>query len=121
MSIESENQNTAATERLWSHTIGIANRALAVQGTNSAGQRAREEESTGTGVAGVWGELSPGHRLALPCADPIQTGFPTDSAKTKIFVTYHPNKLAFWHQTTAFNYEAERSNDGSWIWKELPD
>ena len=61
MSIQS-NANQAALERLWSHTVGIANGALACEGTDPAtGQRGREEEVPGTGIAGVWG----GHYFIL--------------------------------------------------------
>jgi hypothetical protein len=45
----------AAVERLWSHTVGIANSALVSQGPDpGSGLPAREEESPGTGVAGCW-------------------------------------------------------------------
>jgi hypothetical protein len=48
---------TAANERIWSHTVGIENRALVTRGTDPAtGLRTTELASPGTGVAGVWGE-----------------------------------------------------------------
>jgi hypothetical protein len=50
------NAYDAARERLWSHTVGIANRALVRHGTDPAtGLRAIEQEAPGTGFAGVWG------------------------------------------------------------------
>jgi hypothetical protein len=46
----------AAIERLWSHTVGIANRALAEVGKDpDTGLQATEIEKPGTGVAGLWG------------------------------------------------------------------
>jgi hypothetical protein len=45
----------AAAERLWSYTVGIANRALLRHGTDPvSGLPAREVEAPGTGVAGSW-------------------------------------------------------------------
>jgi hypothetical protein len=46
----------AATERIWSHTVGIANRALAETGKDPVtGLKAYESEKPGTGMAGTWG------------------------------------------------------------------
>ncbi len=43
-------------ERLWSQTVGIANRALVAHGPDPhSGLPAREEESPGTGIARAWG------------------------------------------------------------------
>jgi hypothetical protein len=48
---------SAVVERLWSYTVGIANRAVTALGTDpQSGLPAREEESPGTGVAGKWGK-----------------------------------------------------------------
>lgn len=48
--------NDAGIERLWSHTVGIANSALGVDGTDPyTGRPAHECEAPGTGVAGRWG------------------------------------------------------------------
>jgi len=45
----------AATERIWSHTGGIANRALAETGKDPVtGLKAHESEKPGTGMAGTW-------------------------------------------------------------------
>jgi hypothetical protein len=47
----------AAVERFWSHTVGIVNRALTVEGTDPAsGLPACELEAPGTAVAGAWGK-----------------------------------------------------------------
>ncbi|HEV3205881.1 MAG TPA: hypothetical protein VGZ28_02925 [Terriglobales bacterium] len=47
----------ALVERLWTHTVGIANAAREVWGKDPvSGMPAREEESPGTGVAAKWGE-----------------------------------------------------------------
>jgi hypothetical protein len=46
-------EGKAIGERLWSHSVGITNRALVTTGTDPAtGLPAREEETPGTGVAG---------------------------------------------------------------------
>ena len=51
-----QHARNAAMERLWSHTVGIANRALVTHGNDPhSGLPGREEESPGTGVAGAWG------------------------------------------------------------------
>jgi len=45
----------AAKERIWSHAVGIENRALVTKGTDpTTGLKATELSSPGTGVAGVW-------------------------------------------------------------------
>jgi len=45
----------AATERIWSHTVGIANRALAEAGkVPVTGLKAFESEKPGTAMAGTW-------------------------------------------------------------------
>jgi hypothetical protein len=55
MSVIEEKQNKAAEERLWSYTVGIANGAVTTRGTDPVtGLKGKEEESPGTGVAGVW-------------------------------------------------------------------
>jgi len=47
----------AAIERMWSHAVGIANRALAAHGWDpSSGMYGREDSAPGTGVAVRWGE-----------------------------------------------------------------
>lgn len=52
-----EHARQAAVERLWSHTVGIANRAEPAVGTDPiSGIMAREAEAPGTGVAGAWGK-----------------------------------------------------------------
>lgn len=55
--------NAAALERLWTHTVGISNRALGGEmGTDPhTGLPGYEEQHTGTGLFGVWG----GHRFIL--------------------------------------------------------
>jgi hypothetical protein len=53
-----DHANTAAMERVWTHTVGISNRALGGEvGTDPhTGLPGYEEQLTGTGLAGVWGE-----------------------------------------------------------------
>src|ERR1700678_1466400 len=56
MSIEAHAEN-AEKERLWSHAVGIENRALVTRGTDPAtALRTTELSSPGTAVAGVWGK-----------------------------------------------------------------
>jgi len=48
-------EGKAIGERLWSHAVGITNRASVTTGTDPVtGLPAREEEAPGTGVAGKW-------------------------------------------------------------------
>ncbi len=48
-------EGKALGERLWSHAVGITNRALVTTGRDPVtGLPAREEETPGTGVAGKW-------------------------------------------------------------------
>jgi hypothetical protein len=48
-------EGKAIGERLWSHAVGVTNRALVTTGTDPVtGLRAREEATPGTGVAGRW-------------------------------------------------------------------
>lgn len=54
-SLRLSHEGKAIGERLWSHAVGVTNRASVTTGTDPAtGLRAREEESPGTGVAGKW-------------------------------------------------------------------
>src|SRR5262249_5976769 len=54
-SLRLSHEGKAIGERLWSHAVGVTNRASVTTGTDPAtGLRAREEESPGTGVAGRW-------------------------------------------------------------------
>jgi len=60
--VRDEHARNAAMERMWSHTVGIANRALGNEGHDpNSSLPGREEESPGTGVAGAWGN----HRFIL--------------------------------------------------------
>lgn len=58
----------AAVERLWTHTVGIANRALATEGRDpTSGLMGKEHEQPGTAVAGIFESrhflLTAGHVL----------------------------------------------------------
>jgi hypothetical protein len=71
-------EGKAIGERLWSHAVGITNRALVTTGTDPVtGLPAREEETPGTGVAGKWNGqhfvLTAEHVLRL--ADPADLSF----------------------------------------------
>lgn len=59
----------AALERLWTHSIGITNKALARTGKDPiTGLPAIEEEAPGSGFAGKWRE----HRFVLTAAHVVQ-------------------------------------------------
>jgi hypothetical protein len=85
----------AVVERLWSHTVGIANRALASQGTDpSSGLPGREEEAPGTGIAARWGH----HHFILTAKHVL------DNAQ--------PNDLTFFARPTgAFTHTSEITRD----------
>ena len=90
----------AAMERLWSHTVGIANRALAKEGYDPhSGLPGREQESPGTGVAGACGNhyfiLTAKHVLEDAKLDEINFfGRPTASFKHASEVTIQDLLLA---------------------------
>jgi hypothetical protein len=72
-----EHAQEAAIERLWSHTVGITNRALARHGTDpDSGLPAREEEAVGTGVAAMWA----GHHFVLTAKHVLDKAGITDLA-----------------------------------------
>jgi len=72
MTIESF-ENTAAVERLYSYTLGIANRAIVTEGVDPVLRiPAREWEAPGTGVAGRWGE----HYFVLTAAHVVANATP---------------------------------------------
>jgi len=55
VSVIEEKQKKAAEERLWSYSVGIANGAVTICGTDPVtGLKGKEKESPGTGVVGVW-------------------------------------------------------------------
>ncbi len=71
-------------------------------------------------------ELSPGHKMTLPCAHALENkvrppyAMPNDlQAHMTIRVTYRPDWV-WWHKTSEFPLEAEKTADGNWIWKSLP-
>ncbi len=65
----------ASVERLFSHTVGIANRALACRGKDpSSGLPAFEHEAPGTGVAVRWGD----HRFILTAKHVLDNAEPKD-------------------------------------------
>ncbi len=61
--------------------------------------------------------LSPGHKMTTPCANAVV--IQSTSAKITIIVDYRP-PLVWWHRTEQFPLEAERSEGGTWIWKNIP-
>lgn len=62
-------------------------------------------------------KLSPGHKMTLPCARVNITGVTT--ARMTIDVSYKP-AWAWWYRHERFPLEAERTQDGTWIWKSIP-
>jgi hypothetical protein len=70
-----ESVGIAARERLWSHTVGIANSALATHGRDPlTGLPATEEGAPGTGFAGVWGR----HHFILTAKHVLEEAQPKD-------------------------------------------
>lgn len=65
--------------------------------------------------------LSPGHTMALPCGHIFGVADPSSITKAEItiVVRYRPDFL-FWHKTANFNWKAEKTLDGTWIWKSTP-
>lgn len=65
----------AATERLWTHTIGISNRALARTGIDpSSGLRGTEWSIPGSGFAGLWGQ----HHIIITAAHVVENATVSD-------------------------------------------
>jgi hypothetical protein len=62
--------------------------------------------------------LSPGQKMALPCARAVLMTS-TASAHITILATYRPD-FVWWHRTITFPMEAEKADDGTWLWKRLP-
>lgn len=68
--------------------------------------------------------LSPGHKMTLPCGHVIGPPVgvaPTDitRAEITIVVHYRPDWWP-WHKTMRFPWKAEKTQDGTWIWKSMP-
>ena len=62
--------------------------------------------------------LSPGHKMTLPCARVDVKGATT--ARLTIEVSYKP-PWAWWHRNESFPLAAEQLQDGTWIWKNIPN
>ena len=66
-------------------------------------------------------ELSPGHKMTLPCANAVGFTAPVNfrSAEMTITATFRPS---FWplNKTEVFPWKAERTDTGEWIWKSVP-
>jgi hypothetical protein len=41
-------------------------------------------------------------------------------AKVDIHATYRPAFLIPWHVDDKFSMEAQKADDGTWVWKHLP-
>lgn len=68
-----EHAKNAALERLWTHTVGIANRAMATDGIDPAsGLPGKEHEAPGTAVAGVL----EGHHFILTARHVLDKALP---------------------------------------------
>jgi len=61
--------------------------------------------------------LHPGHKMTTPCAHAVNVQ--ATSARIAIIVDYRP-PWVWWHRREQFPLEAERSEDGTWIWKNIP-
>lgn len=68
-------EGKAIGERLWSHAVGVTNRASVTTGTDSVtGLPACEKEMPGTGVAGRWN----GHHFILTAEHILASATPSD-------------------------------------------
>jgi hypothetical protein len=63
--------------------------------------------------------LSPSQKWSLPCDRVINMGYPVRTAEMTISITYRPD-FVWWHRHIAFIVQAQRSDDGSWLWRRLP-
>ena len=60
-----------------------------------------------------------GHTMPASCEHTVGMGDSATKAEISIVPTYRPN-LFWWHVSDEFHIEAEKSEDGSWIWKTVP-
>jgi hypothetical protein len=68
-------EGKAIGERLWSHAVGVTNRAVVTTGTDPVTKLpAREEETPGTGVAGRWDD----HYFILTAKHIVRLATPSD-------------------------------------------
>jgi len=64
--------------------------------------------------------LSPSQKMSLPCDRIIDMGsVAVTSAKMTVFVTYRPDYV-WWHRHIEFPVEAQKTDDGMWLWRRLP-
>lgn len=63
--------------------------------------------------------LSPSNGMSLPCAHAMNMGENAASAKIAIIVTYRPDWVP-WHRRSTFPMQAGKADDGTWVWKALP-
>jgi hypothetical protein len=64
-------------------------------------------------------QLSPGHKMTLGCQRTIESGDDVHEAKMTILVSYRP-PYVWWRRKEQFPVEAERTQNGEWTWKSLP-
>jgi hypothetical protein len=66
-------------------------------------------------------KLSPGHKMTLPCAHLVGVADPASitEAEITIIADYRPDWVP-WHKTARFPWKAEKTENGSWIWKSVP-
>jgi hypothetical protein len=61
--------------------------------------------------------------MTLPCGHAIRVNDPQTitEAEITIIVTYRPDWIPLLHTTDRFPWQAEKTRDGKWIWKSLPN
>jgi hypothetical protein len=84
----------------------------------------------GGGISGIGFEfpdsrasiLSPSQQMSLPCDRVVGLGRPVNTkiAKMTITVDYRPD-FVWWHRHIEFPVEASQKNDGTWMWRRLPN
>jgi hypothetical protein len=64
--------------------------------------------------------LLPGHKTTLRCQDIFGNTISVRKIKMTIDASYRPSFL-WWRKNESFPMEAAKAEDGTWIWKNLPD
>jgi hypothetical protein len=87
----------------------------------------RVKTTGGGGISGIAFEMPESHAdvllptdsMTVPCAHAVNMGAGAASAEITIHITYRPD-LVPWHREIDFPLEAEKADDGTWLWKHKP-
>lgn len=64
--------------------------------------------------------LSPGKKMTVPCATSVAIVGEAEVAEMTVVVDYKP-ALVFWRKRDKFPLKAQRSEEGTWIWRNVPE